>query len=130
VARGPARAAAQTLVVFGVVVMVVAGTTFPHWPTGFRNPLYQVSFWLLAHGHAPHSLGTAVGLSGLASLAPLYLVIGGLLFVLLGRGERRRVWTLAAASAVAALLIGALALVPHPVTAQNGFIESIWEPRR
>lgn len=31
---------------------------------------------LLREGHAPHSIGTALGLRGLASLLPLYLTIG------------------------------------------------------
>jgi hypothetical protein len=123
-----ARIAGQALVLVGVVIMVVAGTTFPHWPTAFRDPLYQVSFWLLARGDAPHSIGTAIGLRGLASLVPLYLIVAILVVVLMGP-NRRRLWTLGIAAAIAAVLVGALSLVPHPILPQQAFVESIWEPR-
>src|SRR5262249_20191625 len=107
-ARPAPRAAAQALVLVGLVVMVAAGTTFPHWPTIFQNPLYEVSFWLLRHGYAPHSLGTWLGLRGLPSLLPLYLVVAALIVALLGRGERARTATLAIAAVVAVGLVGAV----------------------
>jgi hypothetical protein len=60
----------------GVVVHVVAASTFPHWPRDYDNPLYEVSFRLLEEDHAPHSLGRWLGIPGSSSLAPLYLIVG------------------------------------------------------
>jgi hypothetical protein len=129
-ARPAARTAAHALVLVGVIVMVVAGTTFPHWPTTFANPLYEVSFWLLRHGYAPHSLGTWIGLRGLPSLLPLYGVIALLFVALLGRGERGRLATLAIAAVAAVLLVGAIGLVPHPAPKdKTSYLERVWEPR-
>lgn len=127
--RPVARAAAHALVLVGVIIMVVAATTFPHWPDSFRNPLYECSLWLLGHGYAPHSLGTAVGLRGAWSLVPLWALIAALVVALLGRGERPRLVTLAVAAVVAVLLVLALGLVPHPApAAKTGYLERIWEP--
>jgi len=69
------RIPAVALVLVGVGVHVVAATTYPHWPTMFANPLFEISVRLLREGYAPPSLGTLVGLHGLASLVPLYVGI-------------------------------------------------------
>jgi hypothetical protein len=119
------RAGAHALVLVGVVVFVVAATTYPHWPTGFTNPLYEVSFKLLRLGKAPHSLGTAVGLRGLLSIAPLYVVALALAGSTLGW---RRSTALAAALAVG--IVAAYALFPrHGGREKLAFIVSEWEPR-
>jgi len=73
------RVPSLALVVMGVGIYVVAATTYPHWPVGLENPLFETSVRLLREGHAPHSLGTFFGLRGVASLVPLYL--GALAFV-------------------------------------------------
>jgi hypothetical protein len=62
-------------VLVGVIINVLAATTYPHWPIQFSNPLFEVSVRLLREGHAPHSLGTLVGLRGAASVWPLYLLV-------------------------------------------------------
>jgi hypothetical protein len=67
---------AYALLLVGVVVHVVAASTFPHWPRDYDNPLYEVSFRLLEEDHAPHSLGRWLGIPGSSSLAPLYLIVG------------------------------------------------------
>jgi hypothetical protein len=69
------HALAHASIVVGVVINVVAATTFPHWPTDLKNPLYELSFRLLREGYAPWSLGSLFGLRGLAALAPLYVAV-------------------------------------------------------
>ena len=130
-ARPLLRAAAQALVVTAVVIMVVAATTFPYWPTSLHNPLYEVAFWALATGHAPHSFGTAVGLHGVASLLPLYLVVTALVVVLLGRGEGGRMATTAVAIVLAAVLVSAIGLAPRTRDREvrQRYLDQIWEPR-
>jgi hypothetical protein len=74
---------AYALLLVGVVVHVVAASTFPHWPRDYDNPLYEVSFRLLEEDHAPHSLGSWLGIPGSFSLAPLYFAVGVVLLRLL-----------------------------------------------
>ncbi len=124
------RAAAHALVLAGVIVMVAAATTFPYWPTSFKNPLYEVAFWALTTGHAPHSLGTLVGLRGIASLLPLYAVILAVLIALLARGQRARLATTICALVGAAIIVAALGWAPRTRDAapKVGYLERIWEP--
>jgi hypothetical protein len=74
---------AYALLLVGVVVHVVAASTFPHWPRDYDNPLYEVSFRLLEEDHAPQSLGRWLGIPGSSSLAPLYVAVGIVLLRLL-----------------------------------------------
>jgi len=125
-------AAAYAAILVGVVVHVAAATTFPHWPTAFRNPLYEVSFRALGEGLAPHSLGTAVGLRGLASLAPIYALVAALCGVLLAGRSRRR-WLATGAALVIAVAI-VLAYSRFPGTGPAGerpwsHVRAVWEPR-
>ncbi|MBK6693219.1 MAG: hypothetical protein IPG50_13590 [Myxococcales bacterium] len=87
-----------------VLVNVLAATTYPHWPTQFANPVFEISVRLLREGHAPHSIGTALGLRGLASLLPLYLTIGAAITWGLHRTGARL------GHLALALVLGALAL--------------------
>lgn len=77
------RVPALALVLVGVGIHVLAATTYPHWPAELQNPLFEVSVRLLREGHAPHSLGTLLGLSGVLSLLPLYLGAAALVVHLL-----------------------------------------------
>ncbi len=86
-------------VLVGVIINVLAATTYPHWPIQFVNPVFEVSLRLLDEGRAPHSIGTALGLRGAASVLPLYLIVGGVAAGLILRAGVRR-----AHVAVAALL--------------------------
>ena len=123
------RTLAHALILVGVVVFVVAATTYPHWPNVFDNPLYEVSYRLLAEGRAPHSLGTAFGLRGIASLVPLYALVAALVVGLLAGRDRARLATTAAAALIAAAVILSYAWFPReaqPETWQS--IVAQWEP--
>jgi hypothetical protein len=103
----PFRILAHALVLVGIVVYVAAATTYPHWPVGFENPLYEVSFRALSEGLAPPSLGTRLGLQGAASLLPLYLAaLVGVLVTMAGRGVGRWLTTGLAAAVAAAIVFG------------------------
>lgn len=76
------------LVLVGVGVHVLAATTYPHWPSMFANPLFEISVRLLREGYVPRSLGTWIGLRGLASLVPLYVGVLVVVVRLLAPGRR------------------------------------------
>ena len=65
------------LALVGATTMVTAAL-FPHWPDEIQNPLYEASFPLLSAGVVPPNIGWLSGLRGAASIAPLYVLIGGL----------------------------------------------------
>jgi hypothetical protein len=130
------RALAHASILVGVIVFVVAATTFPHWNPAVKNPLWQVSFRILGEGLAPHSLGTAIGLTGVWSLLPIYLVAGSIAVWLLAGGgapgSRARWVTTAAAAAIAIGVVVAMRWLPYDrvATAQHwNTIVRVWEPR-
>jgi hypothetical protein len=121
------------LVLASAVVFVVGGTTFPHWPDRLQNPLYDLVFPLLGRGYAVHSLGTAVGLSGVLAIVPLYLFALVAVLWLLGLLQRGVLPKLAMVVGLTAMLV--LAHRAFPRTDQTRvnpwpMIHSIWEPRR
>jgi len=121
------------LVLASVVVFVVGGTTFPHWPERLQNPLYDLVFPLLGRGYAVHSLGTAVGLGGIFAILPLYVF--GLVTVLwlLGLWQRRALPQLVLVCGLTVMLVLAHRAFPKTDTTRVNpwpMIHSIWEPRR
>jgi len=127
----PTRVLAQVLVTSAVIVFVAAATTYPHWPDGLSNPLYELTFPLLTHGYAAHSLGTLIGLHGLWAIAPLYAVVLGMALCLLSRGAGHSVRQTALACVLAAGMVAGYRAVPltgayaHRVWA---FVTATWEP--
>jgi hypothetical protein len=79
------------LVIPSVLLNVVSGAVYPHYPEAFDNPVFDLSFPLLAAGYAPYGFGWMLGLRGLASLAPLALVVLCALALGVGGDERRPV---------------------------------------
>jgi hypothetical protein len=122
---------ALALVLASAVVFVVGGTTFPHWPDRLLNPLYDLVFPLLGRGYAVHSLGTAVGLRGLAAILPLYLFAAVAILWMLGLLRRRSLATLAMVCVLAVVIV--LGHRAFPKTDLKNFspwplIHGIWEP--
>jgi hypothetical protein len=127
----PARVLAQALVMGAAIVFVTAATTYPHWPDQLRNPIHELTFPLLTHGYAVHSLGTLIGLRGFLSIAPLYAVALGASIWLLSRGPRRSMWQTALACILAAALVAGHRTRPFTGPyARNAwnFITATWEP--
>ncbi|MBI4508351.1 MAG: hypothetical protein HY698_01865 [Deltaproteobacteria bacterium] len=119
-------------VLVGAIIYVATATTYPHWPTSFKNPLFEVTFRMLGEGLAPYSLATLFGASGFLSLLPVYLVAAGLAVGLLSWRERKRLATTAAAALVTAVYLFAYSQFPR--TGEAGerpwqFIRATWEPR-
>jgi hypothetical protein len=123
-------------VVASALLNVVSGAVYPHYPEVFDNPVFDLTLPLLRDGYVPYSVGWLVGLRGLASLAPLGLVVLGAL-ALAARGEDGRL-SRRAAHALGAALVAAMFLVPlsrygrqprPQEDAAAAFVRSTWEPR-
>jgi hypothetical protein len=126
---------AAGLILASAVLNAVSAAVYPHYPTDFDNPVFDLAFPLLGAGFVPFSMGLLV-LPGLWSLAPLGLAL--LVALSLGAGGeswRPARWALHAALAV---LIAAAFLLPlsrygrapNPgETRAAAFVRSTWEPR-
>jgi hypothetical protein len=93
------------------VVHVLSSATFPYWPDSVAHPLYDVTFRLLGDHLVAPSLGGALGIAGIAGIAPflalgLALPAGAIARVAGGRG-------LGIAVVVTAALLAAYGLWPH-----------------
>lgn len=86
--RWPWRAAGVALVAASVTIYGLSCALFPHFPEKFANPLYELVLRLIGDGLAPYSLGWALGLRGLAALAP-FLVVLAVVVVHAALPERR-----------------------------------------
>jgi hypothetical protein len=127
------RVLAYGTVLSSAVVFFAAATTYPHWPDSLKNPLYELSFPLLRQGYAVHSLGTWVGLHGLWSLVPLYLLAFGLAAYLLVRFVRRRWLVLALACVLAVGIVASYSRLPRTGGYADrawGWAVATWEPPR
>jgi hypothetical protein len=123
------------LVIPSVVLNVLSGAVYPHYPEPFDNPVFDLTLPLLADGHVPYSLGWLLGLPGLWSLAPLALALMLALAVGIGGDDQRpRQW---ATHAAAAVLIAMACLLPlslygrdaRPVEAgASEMVRAAWEP--
>lgn len=98
-------------IVSAVAIYVLTAATFPYWPDSLKNPLYEVTFRLLADGAvAPNALAT-LGVSGIASIAPLLV---GVAVLLGGAIQRAFGWRgLIAACVVGTAILAAFALAPR-----------------
>lgn len=126
-------ALAGALVVAATAVHVVAATTFPHWPDGFANPLYEVSLRALGEGLAPHSVGSALGVSGPLGLVPVGLAALALLGWALGALAPGRRLVALAALALGLGLVASYAAFPRTPAARRDrmfdYVKKVWEPR-
>ena len=64
-------AIAVGLLIPSVVLNVVSGALYPHYPESFDNPVFDLAFPLIGEGYAPYGLGWLLHLPGRWALAPL-----------------------------------------------------------
>ena len=102
---------AAGLIATGVVIYVLSSATFPYWPDNMRHPLYDVTFRLLGENLVAPSLGSLLGVPGIAGIVPYLALAFGVLGVAIVRlcGWRG----LAIAAGVAAAILVAYGAVPH-----------------
>ncbi|HEY5925277.1 MAG TPA: hypothetical protein VIV11_26520 [Kofleriaceae bacterium] len=111
-------------IVSAVVIYCASAWTFPYWPDSLKNPLYEVTFRLLGDGAVAPNAGTALGIGGIASIAPVVLGIAALL----GWAIQRVVgWRgLAAACLVGAAILAAFALAPASPNAERAYTNTVY----
>lgn len=97
------RGLALGLVMVGVVVYASSVMVFPHFPEVFANPLYEVTFRLLGDDLVAYSPGWALGLRGVVSALPYFMVLAAMLVYVALPG--RTSWRSAVVGAVTALAI-------------------------
>ncbi len=127
------RVLATAAVLVGAVIFITAATTYPHWPDALLNPLYELSFPLLAHGYAVHSVGTWLGLHGLWSLAPIYLLAMIWCAFLLVRGVRRAALVIGLGGLLATAVVASYSRFPRTGPYANhvwSWVTATWEPHR
>jgi hypothetical protein len=98
-------------IVSAVAIYVLSAATFPYWPDSLRNPLYEVTFRLLADGAVAPNVARALGVGGVASIAPLVLGVAALLGWAIQRAAGWR--GLAVACVVGGVILAGFAFVPR-----------------
>ena len=132
-----ATAAIVGLTIPSVLLNVVSGALYPHYPEQFDNPVFDLAFPLVGAGFTPYGLGWSLGLRGIWAMAPLTLVVlAALALVAAGDDPRPR---RAAAHLALALGIAGLFLLPlsaygrAPRAAEShaaALVRSMWDPAR
>ncbi len=111
-ARRPLRALAVAAVVVGIVIYAIGSALYPHYPDRYKNPLYEVTFELLADGRAPYNLLYATGLRGTVTLLPLFAVLAAVI-AWIAVPSRARLVSGVAGVALAGVVIGLYSLAPR-----------------
>lgn len=118
-----------------VLLNVVSGALYPHYPEQLDNPVFDLAFPLLAEGYVPYGLGWLLGLPGLFAMAPIALVVCAALSVGMSRPDlvpARWAGHLAVAVGVAAVyLLGLSAYGRAPRAAEHQaaiHVRRLWDP--
>ena len=132
---GPALIVGLTIP--SVVLNVVSGALYPHYPEVFDNPVFDLAFPLLGAGYASYGLGWLLRLPGAWAMAPLgAIVLAALALPAAGEDPRPGPWVrqLALSIGIAALFLvalGAYGRKPRPDEAQAAAtVRALWEPVR
>ena len=108
----PARLGiAGGLIGVGACVYVLSTATFPYWPDSIRHPLFDVTFRLLGEDLVAPSLGSALGVPGIAGVLPYLAIASGALGLTVWRLAGAR--GLAVAVGVTAVILVGYAQIPH-----------------
>jgi hypothetical protein len=120
-----------------VLLNVVSGAVYPHYPESFDNPVFDLAFPLLGAGYVPYGLGWLLGLPGPWAMAPLALVVLAALALVSGGDDPRP--GRAGAQLAIALAIAAAFLVPLSAygrapradeTRSAANVRALWDPPR
>jgi len=132
-----ATALAAGLLIPSLVLNLVSGALYPHYPEAYDNPVFDLAFPLIDEGYAPYGLGWLLHLPGRWALAPLALVALAAV-ALVAAGEDTRLRRTAAhlgmaigVAAVFLLALGAYGRKPRPTEAHaDAVVRGAWEPPR
>lgn len=136
--RNPSAQRAVTVFAAGATVAAflitgLASATFPHIPTEYTSPLFEMVLPVLRDGFVPHNAGHLLDMKGAASMWG-FGIAALLALALVLRGDERRPLA-AIAHAISALAVTALLLTPLAAAARpeaapvTRYVKSAWEPR-
>jgi hypothetical protein len=130
-------AAIVGLAIPSVLLNVVSGALYPHYPEQFDNPVFDLAFPLVSAGFTPYGLGWALGLRGGWAMAPLALVVVGALALVASGGDprpRRAAAHLALALGIAGLFLLPLSAYGRAPRVEEGhataIVRAMWDPPR
>jgi peptidoglycan/LPS O-acetylase OafA/YrhL len=130
-------ALAVGLLIPSVVLNVVSGALYPHYPETFDNPVFDLAFPLIGEGYAPYGLGWLLHLPGRWALAPVGLIVAAAL-ALVASGQDPRPRRMAAHLAVGVAVAGAFLIglgaygrTPRAAEARSAsLVRQAWDPPR
>ena len=132
-----ATALAVGVLIPSVVLNLVSGALYPHYPEAYDNPVFDLAFPLIGEGYAPYGLGWLLHLPGRWALAPVAVVaLAAVSLVAAGDDSRPRRMAahLGLSIAIAAtffLGLGAYGRTPRPIEAHaDAVVRQAWEPPR
>ncbi len=118
-----------------VLLNVVSGALYPHYPEPFDNPVFDLAFPLLGDGYAAGGLGLLLGLRGAAAMLPLALaVLAALALAVGGEASEPKPWARQlglsiAIAAVFTLVLSGYGRKPRPDEAHAAaVVRQLWEP--
>jgi hypothetical protein len=121
------RAVTAGLTVASVLLCVLAGAHFPHYPLQLDNPIFDLTLPFIGHGLVPYGLGWLLGLRGPLAYLPLALVVVAALVLALRGLLNGRMTALALAVAVS--MVGGLSLLGRPPDRHAlEVVRAVWEP--
>jgi hypothetical protein len=132
-----ATAIATGLLIPSVLLNVVSGALYPHYPEAFDNPVFDLAFPLIGQGYAPYGLGWLLHLPGSWALAPLAAVVLAAL-ALVAAGDDPRPRRVAAHLSVTVIVAAAFLFVlstygrkPNAAEAHAmAVVQQNWQPPR
>jgi hypothetical protein len=130
-------ALAVGLLIPSVLLNLVSGALYPHYPEAFDNPVFDLAFPLIGEGYAPYGLGWLLHLPGRWALAPLAMVaLAAVALVAAGEDQRprRAAAHLALAIGIGAVFLFALSAYGRKPNASEAHastvVRQMWEPPR
>jgi peptidoglycan/LPS O-acetylase OafA/YrhL len=132
-----ASAAIVGLTIPSVLLNVVSGAVYPHYPEQFDNPVFDLAFPLLGAGYVPYGLGWWLGLPGVWAMAPLALVVLAAIALSAGGDDPRPRGTaahLAIALGIATAFLVPLSAYGREPRAEETYaaatVRALWDPPR
>jgi hypothetical protein len=132
-----ASAAIVGLTIPSVLLNVVSGAVYPHYPEQFDNPVFDLAFPLLGAGYVPYGLGWWLGLPGVWAMAPLALVVLAAIALSAGGDDPRPRGTaahLAIALGIATAFLVPLSAYGRKPRAEETYaaatVRALWDPPR
>lgn len=119
--------AAAGTIVAGVAIYSLSMMTFPYWPDSLKNPLVEVTFRMLGDNLVAPSLGSALGIAGLAGVLPYLALVAGSLGVALVRAATLRGAAIACVVGAALLALFLAFPASSPATRDHayGYVKNV-----